>query len=200
MRSTLLGLMALLALAACASDGQNSGNASRAAREGTPERSGGAAVTTPVGQHDRRVIAYDPRTRLFMVLVNQGHSGRATEAGRRALALSRTEVSYKVIEEDAMEALFQSMRNRGAFGAATPVSDEDRRYFGTAADVSANYRGIILIEEDGLPLKILGFRALGDSAGQARLKLFTDLKYLVTHWFNLRSEIERPSWHVESRP
>jgi hypothetical protein len=196
----LFALTAILSLAACASSGRVAENAGQPGRETGPEPAGVTPVSAPGTQHDRRVIAYDPRTRLFMILVNTGHSGRASEAGRRALALGRPDVAYKVIGEDAMEALFESMRNRGAFSTATPVTDQDRRYFGSQADISENYRGIILIEEDGQPLKVLGFRALGDGAGQVRLKLFTDLKYLVTHWFNLRSEIERPSWHVESLP
>ena len=58
---------------------------------------------------DTRVMLYQPKGDLLLILVNEGHSARATEEGRINLALGEANRAYKVLSDGQMTALLQSL-------------------------------------------------------------------------------------------
>ena len=136
MRSLMLtGLvMSALLLVGCA--GSGGGAPSRGSGGGAPEPavngSGGAMGPAPaIGaapyEGDFQVIFFQANGAQTMILVNEGHKARGTDAGRRRLALNIPGGGYKVLEERSMKALLKSLEERQYSQLSTPFRRGDER-------------------------------------------------------------------------
>ena len=201
MRSLMLtGLvMSALLLVGCA--GSGGGAPSRGSGGGAPEPavngSGGAMGPAPaIGaapyEGDFQVIFFQANGAQTMILVNEGHKARGTDAGRRRLALNIPGGGYKVLEERSMKALLKSLEERQYSQLSTPFRRGDERWFAPGAD--PRFRGMIFVDRKGTRQKLLGFRAAGanDGVGHQRYRAFVDLKLVFLNWYQGTSRTEAP--------
>jgi hypothetical protein len=194
-------VLALAVLAGCAGSdaGGNSqpGEVSEAWKN--PPRVGTGRDPDPVSlAGDRRVILHQPPharqpNPITMIMVNEAHSERASTEGRIRLAMNDPAQAYKVLGEQEMQALFESMEDRGLDSVSTPYTAQDAQYFDDSLGIE-RFRGILFIENGGKVTKVLGFKPTGkdDFAGQQRYRVFAEMKVLVFRWYNSRAESELP--------
>jgi hypothetical protein len=152
-------------------------------------------VNTGPSRGDRRIIAYQHRPPLvYFILVNEGHRGRATPEGQQRIALNNPHQSYKVLSEVEMDALLESLENRGFARGATAFVPGDEQYFQPQGVGSDRYRGIVYVEEQGVRRKLLGYRPAGpaDVDGASMYELFIDAKALCVRWFRDQPRSEQP--------
>lgn len=196
--TTLLALSSLL-LVACAGTGS-----------GGSDRNGGSAWNQPPrvktsnpGEggpgRNRHVVLHLPATAqsaaaLDLVLVDEGHEDRRSPKGRLRLALGQPQLGYKVLASNEMDALMESLRNKGLQRVIEPFQRGDERYFDEASLGAPGYRGMIYLDVDGRKTKVLGWKPRGadDKSGQERYLVFRDLKSLVLNWYRSRSASEMP--------
>lgn len=175
------GLASLLLLAACSSPG--SGDAA------DPGRDDGAPPGPVV---DRRVAFFEPRTGALMILVNEGHSGRATKEGRINIALGRPRQPYKVLEEGRMRQVLAALEKIGVRRYATSFQRGDERFLDPEADIP-RYKGLILLQEGDRLQKVVARQPHGptDTQGHRAYRDFQKLKGVVYWWYE-RSRSEDP--------
>ena len=147
---------------------------------------------------DARVMLYEPKTDNLLIMVNESHSGRKTEAGRINLALGDRSRAYKILTDVQMGALLESLENNGFRSAESRFEPGDEQYLTTASRDLPNYKGIVFVERGGARSKALGFRpaSRNDPAAVGRLKTFTDMKPIIMHWFGGTSMSELPTSSV----
>jgi hypothetical protein len=143
---------------------------------------------------DTRVMLYQPKGDLLLILVNEGHSGRSTEEGRTNLALGELNRAYKVLTDTQMTALLKSLAAAGYDAGAEEFVKGDEQYLGKAAGDLPRYQGIISIERGPGKTKVLGFRksSESDALGLRRYETYVRLKTLVQKWFADTSRDEYP--------
>jgi hypothetical protein len=151
---------------------------------------------------DTRVMFYQPKGDLLMILVNEAHSGRATESGRVALALGESNRAYKILSDAQMDALLKSLANAGYDVNADEFVLGDEQYLAKTAGEIPRYQGIISVEQGPSKTKLLGFRRAseGDALGLKRYQAYTVLKSLVQKWFGDSSQSEFPVGGVSIGP
>ncbi len=194
----LVPAFVLLVLAACSTSGgtaaSRGGNAAA-----NPRWSGEAALPPPEAaapspRGDRRIIYFQAREGVTLILVNEGHSGRSSNKGRLSIAMNDPRGSYKVFADAEMDALLKSMEDRGLARLQVAFEPGDEDYLSPDRAAPDRYRGILYLEEAGRRTKVLGFRPNGkdDVLGQDRYRVFTELKALVTLWYREKNIAESP--------
>jgi hypothetical protein len=160
----------------------------QAAPKTTPRNTG-----NPPGPNSR-VMFYQPKGDLLLILVNENHTGRTTEAGRLELALNDANRAYKILTDAQMEALLQSLVAQGYDQNATDFVPDDAQYLTAASADLPRYQGLISVERGGSKTKVLGYRrsSEGDAIGLRRYQSYTQLKALVQKWFGDSSRSEYP--------
>jgi hypothetical protein len=143
---------------------------------------------------DTRVMLYQPKGDLLLILVNEGNSGRDSEEGRTRLALGESNRAYKVLSDSQMTALLQSLGAGGYDMNAEEFVKGDEQYLGKAAGDLPRYQGIISVERGEAKTKVLGFRksSESDALGAKRYQSYVSLKALVQKWFGDTSRSEYP--------
>lgn len=187
MRRSLF-LLAVTLLAACTTTSS------------TPTESAKPVVRSTAGDPsaqalgDVRVIMYQTKQDLMMVLVNESNADRKTERGRLNLALGDSDRAYKVLTDQQMSTLIASLENRGFSNVADAFLAEDSVYLTRASGDIPRFQGVVVVERDGIRRKVLGMRALNesDTGGHQRYKQFVDFKTLVTLKFQATSNAEAP--------
>ncbi len=185
--------ISLLALAACSGSGTSGGQ-----RNATNSPASNASTSTPEasGEHhsapvagDVRVMMYQPKGDVLVIMVNEGHSWRKTADGRHALALGDDSRAYVVLPDAEMGALLESLDSRGYSAIATPFAAGDEQFISTSARDIPRFQGIVFIERGSTKTKVLGYRPSGptDANGQKSLQQYTDLK-AVAQIFAMRNQ------------
>jgi hypothetical protein len=143
---------------------------------------------------DTRVMLYQPKGDLLLILVNEGHSGRATEEGRTNLALGEPNRAYKVLSDVQMTALLKSLAAAQYDATADEFVKGDEQYLAKASGDLPRYQGIISVERGAGKSKVLGFRksSESDALGAKRYTSYVQLKTLVQKWFADTSRDEYP--------
>jgi hypothetical protein len=157
-----------------------------------PEQPQPAAPRVSIG--DARVMLYQPKGDILLILVNEGHSGRGTEEGRISLALGDQNRAYKVLTDAAMAALIQSLVAAGYDSNAEEFVKGDEQYLAASSGDLPRYQGIISVERGGAKTKVLGYRksSESDALGARRYADYVKLKALVQKWFADSSRSEYP--------
>ncbi len=186
--SRSLVLLAVTLLAACTTTSSTTSEPAKPVVRPTS----GAPSSGAVG--DVRVIMYQTKQDLMMVLVNESNAERKTERGRLNLALGDSDRAYKVLTDQQMTTLLASLENRGFSNVADALLDEDAVYLTRASGDIPRFQGVVVVERDGIRRKVLGMRALNESdiGGHQRYKQFVDFKTLVTLKFQATSNAEAP--------
>lgn len=143
---------------------------------------------------DTRVMLYQPKGDLLLILVNEGHSARATEEGRTNLALGEANRVYKVLSDGQMTALLQSLAAAQYDATADEFVKGDEQYLSKSSGDLPRYQGIISVERGAGKSKVLGFRksSESDALGAKRYESYVQLKRLVQKWFADTSRDEYP--------
>lgn len=153
-----------------------------------------APAARPQNFPDTRVMFYQPKGDLLMIIVNEGNSNRATEAGRVALALGESNRAYKILSDAQMDALLASLSAAGYDVNSSDFVQGDEQYLAKSAADIPRYQGIVSVEQGSSKTKLLGFRRAseGDALGLKRYEAYTKLKGLVQNWFGDSSMSEFP--------
>jgi hypothetical protein len=169
----------------------------RPGRPSAPEPQPSAPVLA-----DTRVMLYQPKGDLLLILVNESHGSRLTEEGRLALALGEPTRAYKILSDSQMSALLRSLSAGGYDANAAEFLPEDAQYLTTASADIPRYQGLISVESGSAKTKVLGFRksSEGDALGLRRYQTYTRLKALVQKWFGDSSRSEFPVGGVTIPP
>jgi hypothetical protein len=157
----------------------------------------------PTGRSpDTRVMLYQPKGDLLLILVNESHSGRASEEGRIALALGDPNRAYKILSDSQMEALLKSLAGAGYDANSAEFVPDDAQYMTASSADLPRYQGLISVERGGVKTKVLGFRksSEGDAMGARRYQTYAMLKGLVQKWFGDSSRSEFPVGGVSLPP
>jgi hypothetical protein len=159
-----------------------------------PERANPAPPPRPVNAPNTRVMFYQPKGDLLLIIVNESHSGRATEAGRLDLSLGDPNRAYKILSDSQMEALIKSLAAQGYDQNAAEFVPEDAQYLTASSTELPRYQGLISVERGPMKTKVLGFRksSEGDALGARRYQTYALLKGLVQKWFSDSSRSEFP--------
>lgn len=197
---SLLLLALILALVACSSSGGTGGRSTSNSGRNSGDRVSSGFPDAPESNSqpsrgDRRVIFYQAKNSVAMILVNRGHSGLKSEQGRLNIALGNPHQSFKALDEDAMESLLKNLGAKGFDAGSSEFVRGDERYFDPRADGSDGYRGIFYVEDNGRRSKMLGLRPQGfnDVQGQRRYQDFSDLKTILLIYWDGVSKSEMPS-------
>ncbi|MEE9394491.1 MAG: hypothetical protein V3W41_18505 [Planctomycetota bacterium] len=140
-----------------------------------------------------RIILYQPITRTTMILVNHDHQLRESLKGRQRLALGIKGQGYKVLSDRQIDALLKSMASENAKVIRQPASREDFRYLRTGPGDIPDFKGIILVENNGSLIKYVGIRPNNDPVKAKKLQIYVNLKTLVARWHQANSQVELPS-------
>ena len=193
-RSALLAIVSTVALAAlvgCGTSSSSNRGGTSARDTGRPgPATGGAAVHNAV--RDGRIILYQPATRTRIVLVNERHARRKTRDGRRYLASGGA--GYQVISDASFDAMLETFKNYKARVIEEPWRSGDERYLQAGPNQFERFKGVVVVENDGRRVKHMGLRPQGatDAVGQAKYKVFVDLKSAVVFANNSSPRLERP--------
>lgn len=144
---------------------------------------------------DARIVLRQARSDALFIIVNQGNAKRQTMAGRLELSYGDRGLAYKPLSEREVDALLTSLETYELNAIKQPWVSGDEQYLQGKTLEQSGYTGIIVIENDGQRHKVLGVRPMGsaDPAMKVQLQRFTDLKTLVTRWYNTTSRSERPA-------
>lgn len=153
--------------------------------EPQPEPARSEAAAPRMSVLDARVMLYQPKGDILLILVNEGHSDRGTEEGRISLALGDQNRAYKVLSDAAMGALIQSLVAAGYESNAEQFVKGDEQYLAASSGDLPRYQGIISVEHGGVKTKVLGYRksSESDALGARRYQDYVKLKALVQKWF-----------------
>jgi hypothetical protein len=174
-----------------------------AARTERPAPDAGPNAQRPVAPiADTRVMVYQPKGDLLLILVNESHGARRTEEGRLALALGDPVRAYKILSDSQMAAMVESLRAAGYEQSASEFLPEDAQYLTAASGDIPRYQGLISVESGPVKTRVLGFRksSEGDALGLRRYQTYTRLKALVQKWFGDSSRSEFPVGGVTIPP
>ena len=149
-----------------------------------------------------RVMLYQPKGDLLLVIVNESHTGRTTEAGRLDLSLGDPNRAYKILTDAQMEALLETMVAQGYDQNASDFVPDDAQYLNASSADLPRYQGMISVERGGRKTKVLGFRksSEGDAIGARRYQSYAKLKAVVQKWFGDSSRSEYPVGGVSLPP
>lgn len=161
---------------------------------GARTRTPSPSASRDTGIKNARIILYTPRASITMILVNKVHEKRRTAKGRLWLTNGRVDQAYKAMDDHEIDALLKSFPTFNHQIIKSPWNDEDAHLLRATTDDIPGYKGVILVENAGQRYKLLGRRpsTAGDSLGVARLKAFSQIKTLVSSWYNSVSIVEFP--------
>ncbi len=150
--------------------------------------------TTPSARGDRRLILVQSATKDLVIFVNEGHRGRATPEGQRAIVLGLPEQAYKVYSDEELDQLVGQLDELGYSRTASPFQPGEGRYLTRDGQIEASFRGLIYLEEAGNRRKLLGAlpAKTGDAAAIDRLTTYSKCKTLLAVWFTQKSVSESP--------
>lgn len=112
-----------------------------------------------------------------IIMVNEGHSLRATPAGRVALAGGDPGQPYAVVSETIMDNLLQTLEALGMSTHSRPFAPGDERWLGQHGNPAV--KGAVLVEDNGVQRIVVGHSPASDPALLAPYKCFVDAKSAI---------------------